>query len=58
MAELYAGLKEKEQALTQLDKAAAEHSWWLIFAAVNHRFDYLLDEPRLKEILRQLNLSE
>ena len=58
MAELYAGLKEKERALTQLEKAAAEHSWWLIFAAVNHRFNNLRDEPRFKEILRQLNLSE
>lgn len=57
MAELYAGLKEKEQALTYLEKAAAEHSWWLIFADVNHRFDNLRDEPRFQEILRQLNLQ-
>ena len=56
LAELYAGLKEKEQALTQLEKAAAERSWWLIFAGVNHRFDTLRDEPRFQEILRQMNL--
>lgn len=56
MAELYAGLTEKEQALTQLEKAAAERSWWLIFAGVNHRFDNLRDEPRFQEILRKMNL--
>jgi len=56
MAEIYAGLKEKEQALTQLEKAAAERSWWLIFAGVNHRFDNLRDEPRFQEILRKMNL--
>jgi len=56
MAEIYVGLKEKEQALTQLEKAAAERSWWLIFAGVNHRFDNLRDEPRFQEILRKMNL--
>ncbi|MDQ3373555.1 MAG: tetratricopeptide repeat protein, partial [Acidobacteriota bacterium] len=55
MAETYAGLKEKEQALTQLEKAAAEHSWWLVFAGVNPRFDSLRDEPRFREILRKIN---
>ena len=58
MAELYAGLNEKEEALIHLEKAAAEPSWWLIFAAVNHRFDNLRDEPRFKEILLRLSLSE
>jgi len=57
MAELYAGLKEKEQALTHLEKAAAEHSWWLVFADVNHRFDSLRDEPRFQEILRRMSLQ-
>jgi len=57
MAEIYAGLKEKEPALTHLEKAAAEHSWWLIFADVNHRFDNLRDEPRFQEILRKINLT-
>ncbi|MCY7348540.1 MAG: winged helix-turn-helix domain-containing protein [Pyrinomonadaceae bacterium] len=57
MAELYAGLKEKEQALTHLEKAAAEHSWWLVFADVNHRFDSLHDEPRFRKILRKINLT-
>lgn len=56
IAELYAGLKEKEHALTQLEKAAAERSWWLIFAGVNHRFDSLRDEPRFIKILRKINL--
>ncbi len=57
LAEIFAGLNDKEQALTQLEKAAAEHSWWLIFAGVNHRFDSLSDEPRFQAILRKMNLS-
>jgi DNA-binding winged helix-turn-helix (wHTH) protein/tetratricopeptide (TPR) repeat protein len=58
MAELYAGLKEKEQALTQLEKAAEEHSWWLVFADVNPRFDCLQDEPRFKKILQKMNFTD
>jgi len=44
--------------LTQLEKAAEEHSWWLVFADVNHRFDNLRAEPRFQKILRKLNLAE
>ena len=57
IAELYAGLQEIDQALTQLEKAAEEHSWWLVFADINHRFDNLRDEPRFQKILRKLNLA-
>jgi len=57
LAEIYTGLKEKEQALSQLEKAAAERSWWLVFANVNPRFDSLRGEPRFREILRQMNLK-
>ncbi len=57
MAEIYAGLKEKEQALTELEKAVAERSWWLVFAGVNTRFRSLRGEPRFTEILRDLNLD-
>lgn len=57
MAELYAGLKQNEQALAYLEKAADEHSWWLVFADVNHRFDSLRREPRFIEILRRINLT-
>jgi len=39
--------------LTQLEKAAAEHLWWLVFAGVNPRFDSLRDEPRFLEIRRK-----
>jgi tetratricopeptide (TPR) repeat protein len=57
LAEIYAGLKEKEQTLTELEKAAAEHSWWLVSAGVNPRFDILRDEPRFIEILQKMNLD-
>lgn len=57
MAETYAGLNEKEQALTHLEKAAAERSWWLIFAGVNPRFETLRGEKRFLKILQKLNLE-
>ena len=57
MAEIYAGLKEKEQALTQLEKAFEERSWWLVFASINLRFDSLRGEPRFLEILQKMNLN-
>jgi tetratricopeptide (TPR) repeat protein len=56
MAEVYAGLQDKDQALNQLEKAVAERSWWLVFAAVNPRFDRLRAEPRFQKVLRQMNL--
>ncbi|MEO6588628.1 MAG: tetratricopeptide repeat protein, partial [Pyrinomonadaceae bacterium] len=58
MAETYAGLNEKEQALTHLEKAVAERSWWLIFVGVNPRFDSLRDEPRFLEILQKTSFVD
>ncbi|HEY0459361.1 MAG TPA: winged helix-turn-helix domain-containing protein [Pyrinomonadaceae bacterium] len=58
MAEIYAGLKDNEQALRQLELAAEERSWWLIFANVNPRFDGLQGEPRFREILQKINLTK
>jgi DNA-binding winged helix-turn-helix (wHTH) protein/TolB-like protein/Tfp pilus assembly protein PilF len=57
LAEIYAGLKEKELALTHLEKAAAERSWWLVSADVNPRFDGLRNEPRFLKILQKMNLG-
>jgi len=44
--------------LTQLEKAAAEHLWGLVFAGVNPRFDSLRDEPRFLEILQKMNFVD
>ncbi len=57
MAEIYSGLQENDLALTQLEKAADEHSWWLVSAGVNPRFDRLRDEPRFLAVLRKINLD-
>jgi DNA-binding winged helix-turn-helix (wHTH) protein/TolB-like protein/tetratricopeptide (TPR) repeat protein len=57
MAEIYAGLKEKEKVLTYLEKAFAERSWWLVSAGVNPRFADLREEPRFLEILQKMNLT-
>ena len=57
MAEIYAGLKERNLALTQLEIGAAERSWWMVFTGINPRFDGLRDEARFLEILRKMNLD-
>jgi len=57
MAEIYGGLREKDLALAQPEKAAEEHLWWPVSAGVNPRFDRLRDEPRFLEILRKINLD-
>ncbi|HVE57649.1 MAG TPA: tetratricopeptide repeat protein [Pyrinomonadaceae bacterium] len=58
MAEIYTALDEKEQALAELEKAAAERSWWLIFAGVNPRFDKLRPARRFLNILKKINLDK
>jgi TolB-like protein/Flp pilus assembly protein TadD len=58
MAEIYTALDEKEQALAELEKAAEERSWWLIFTGVNPRFDKLRVTRHFLNILRKINLDE
>jgi tetratricopeptide (TPR) repeat protein len=58
VAEIYTALDEKERALAELEKAADERSWRLIFAGVNPRFDKLKRAPRFLKILKKINLDK
>jgi TolB-like protein/DNA-binding winged helix-turn-helix (wHTH) protein len=49
---IYAGLKDKEQALLWLRKAVEERSHWLVWIRIDPRFDALRSEPRFQEIAR------
>jgi serine/threonine-protein kinase len=58
VAVAYLGLGNKDEALTWLEKDAAEHSTQITVYAVDPTLDDLRAEPRFKDILKRLNLPE
>jgi TolB-like protein/DNA-binding winged helix-turn-helix (wHTH) protein/Tfp pilus assembly protein PilF len=48
---IYAGLREKEQALLWLRKAVEERSHWLVWIRVDPRFDTLRGDPRFQQLV-------
>ena len=53
-AMIYAGLGDRNQALTELEKAYDEESIWLIWLKVDFQFEDLRDEPRFKDLTNKL----
>jgi len=56
IALVFAGLDEREQALTWLEKAFAQHSTMMVWLKVDPRFDKMRDEPRFQELMRRVGL--
>lgn len=56
IAEIYAGLQQKEEALNWLGKAYAERSAWMAYIKVEPELDVLRDEPRFQELLRRVGV--
>ncbi len=56
IAEIYAGLEDKEQALFWLEKAYRERSWWLIYIAINPRFDNLRSDSRFTNLVQRVGV--
>ena len=48
---IYAGLREKEQALIWLRKAVEERSHWLVWIRVDPRFDVLRSDTRFEQLV-------
>jgi hypothetical protein len=48
---------EKEKTLTSLEKAYEEHDSGLVSLAVDPLFDSVRVEPRFRDLLRRLKLS-
>ena len=58
IAQAYAGLGEKKEALVWLEKAYAQRSDELVSLRVNPAYDPLRGEPRFQEQLRRLRLQD
>jgi predicted Zn-dependent protease len=58
IAQAYASLGEKKEALVWLEKAYAQRSDELVSLRVNPAYDPLRGEPRFQELLRRLRLQD
>jgi hypothetical protein len=54
IAEVYAKLGDRGQALTYLEKGLAEHSGDMVFINVEPGFDSIRDDPRFKALIRRV----
>ena len=55
VAEVYVGLDDKQEALSWLEKAYAEHAADLDILKVDPVFDPLRSDPRFRDLLRRMN---
>jgi hypothetical protein len=58
IANIYAALGDKDKALAELESSFAERDFYLHRLKVDPFWDPLRDDPRLKEMLKRLNLPE
>jgi TolB-like protein/Tfp pilus assembly protein PilF len=56
VATIYAGLGEKDKAFSWLDKAATEHSSFLVYVKWEPRLDPLRSDPRFERLLTRIGL--
>lgn len=54
IAAIYAGLKDKDQALNWLNKAFQDRADWMVNLKVDPRFESLRSDPRFGDLLRQM----
>jgi predicted Zn-dependent protease len=54
IAAIYAGLKDKDQALTWLNKAFQDRADWMVNLKVDPRFDSIRTDPRFGDLLGRM----
>ncbi len=57
-ATIYAALRDTPRTLDWLERAYREHDMDLVYLKVDHTFDSVRSQPRFRELLRRLRLSE
>jgi TolB-like protein/DNA-binding winged helix-turn-helix (wHTH) protein len=57
-AEAYAGLSQRDQAITWLERAYEEHDEWMVFANSYPGLDRLRAEPRFQALIRRMNFPQ
>jgi serine/threonine-protein kinase len=58
IALVYAGLGEKDQAFTWLEKAYEEHAFKMAWLKVDPQWDSLRSDPRFADLVRRVGLSQ
>ena len=58
LAEIHAGLGEKEKTIQYLQQNVQEHGAYLEFVGADRRWDGLRGEPEFQTILRELHLRQ
>src|SRR6476646_1891692 len=59
IAVIYAGPADSEKALSWLELAYEERSYYLpVYLTTDERLDHLRSEPRFKEMIRKIGLAE
>jgi serine/threonine-protein kinase len=58
LATIYTGLGQKDDAITQLNKAYEERAGWIIYLRVEPLFDPLRHDPRFTELVDRLRLPQ
>jgi hypothetical protein len=54
---IYAGLRQNQKTLTNLERAHTERAVFLVWLKVNPRFDFLRGEPRFAELVKSIGLK-
>jgi tetratricopeptide (TPR) repeat protein len=57
-AEAYAGLGQRDEAITWLERAYEDHDEWMVFANSYPGLDRLRSEPRFKALMRRMNFPQ
>jgi hypothetical protein len=58
VALVYTALGEKDEAFTWLDRAVEERSHWLVWLALDPRWNLLRADTRFRELLQRVGLAD
>ena len=58
IAYVFAGLGDREHALSALERAYQEHDQYMIFLKVDPLLDQFHSDPRFQQLLRGMGLSD